>query len=119
MGNAKTILLWGQNDLLSSAVEYLLKTTKGWEVVCVSHENNLEELIEQVKFIHPDLIIINHTESVADAQKLVHSLQALPEIKIVTINFENNSMEVFSKQTEKITDTSDFLSFLEHDCAES
>ena len=38
-----------------------------------------------------------------------------PDVKVITLGFENNSMEVYSKQTIEIKQVSDLVSVLEKD----
>lgn len=116
MKKKKTIILWGHDDLLSSAVEHILKTHKDWEVVNISQEEDIEQLIQSLDTVYPDILIINKELGNDYAHFLVHALQEHPEIRIVTINFENNSMELFSKTKGWISEKSDFLMFLEQEC---
>jgi len=85
-------------------------------VVKIPQEEDVNELIQQMDMVNPDLVIINQDESVDYGLHPRPFAQRAPCDKIFTINFENNSMEMFSRQKEWITETSDFLTFLEAEC---
>jgi len=112
----KTVVLWGRGDLLSSSVELSLAAQKGWKVVNVYYdENNPETLIKTVDTINPDIVIMQKGDLAINMNLPTLLLHDHPELKVVTINHNNNMMEVFSKQNILITSVSDLTSIVETD----
>jgi len=112
---SKVIVLWGDDSLLLKAVESLLDTEDGFRVIRLSERLNNDLLIHRVKEACPDIFII-HEELIVEKMHLVTKfLQDLPKMKIITINFENNQVEVYNKQTICIKKSSDLLSIIEGD----
>jgi len=112
---SKTIIVWGQEDLLSTSVELLLMTQKEWNVVSVSDEEKLDVLIKTVDKVKPDVVIIpqwNHADS-SNLPTIL--LQDYPGLKVITVSANNNSMEVYSKQDIFISSASDLISAVEAD----
>jgi len=110
---SKKIVFWGRADLLDSSVESILASLAGWEVVCVSNKAGIKALNMAVKKANPDIIIIrfekNHTIPFLPMQ----IINDHPGIKVITLGFDNNSMEVYSKQTILIKQVSDLISVFE------
>ena len=108
----KKILLWGQDDLLSSSVELFLTAQQGWDVHNVSHQGNLETLIQVVDKVNPDVIVFNQDNSIGDPDLPTTILKNHPGLKVIGISLENNIMEVYCKQNVLIESVSDFISVI-------
>jgi len=111
--NSKKIVFWGRADLLDSSVESILASLVGWEVVCVSNKAGIKALNMAVKKAIPEIIIIriekDHTTPIFPMQLINDH----PGIKVITLGFDNNSMEVYSKKTILIKQVSDLISVFE------
>jgi len=110
---SKTILLWSQNDLLSSSVELFLSNQKGWEVISPSFEPNFEALVEIIDKIHPEVVIVQQGDSPSHLGLPAVLLQNYPWLKVITLNVNNNLVEVYCKQNILIKSASDLISVIE------
>jgi hypothetical protein len=110
----KTIVLWGHDDLLGTSVEFLLNTRKQvLDLIRVTDEQGMDGLIQAVNTIQPDVVVLcDQLCSVNDVLP-VQLMQDQQWIKLVIINPENNSVEVFSKQKLLIQEDTDLLSIVE------
>jgi len=112
---SKTIVLWGREDLLSSSVELFLTDHKGWKVVNISDEENFDALVQAVKKVNPDVVIIHQGNRARHSNVPMVLLQDHPGLKVITLNLKDNLMEVFSKQNILVKSASDLISVVEAD----
>jgi len=109
----KRVVLWGQEDMLGASVEYLLNISKNLNLIKISDRSDVNSLIEQVENTHPDVIVI-HQADYSDNQDLpMRLMQNQSWLKVIIVNLENNSVEVFNKQKVSINEGSDLLSIVE------
>ena len=114
MPNSKKIVFWGSADLLDSSLESILTSQSGWEVVCVSHKAGIRALNIAVEKTNPEIILIRYEKKIITKPFLpMQLINDHPGVKVITLGFENNSMEVYSKQTILIKQVSDLISVLE------
>ena len=106
----KKIVLWGQEDLLSSSVELFLTAQKGWHVLKISQEENFEALVLEVEEFHPDVVIIQQGDYASKSYPLMKLIQNHPKLKVITVSLRDNMMEVYSKENVLIESASDFIS---------
>ena len=109
MTTPKTIMLWGQEDLLGFTIELILSTQKGWRVINIASEGNCDALFQTVDKVGPDVIIF-HKENFDNNFQLPTALfKNRPNLKVFTANLSNNTIEVYSKQNIKIKSSSDLI----------
>jgi len=108
----KKIVLWGQDDLLSSSVELFLTSQQGWDVLKISQEENFEALILEVEKVHPDVVIIQQGDHASNSYPLMKLIEDHPKLRVITVSLRNNMMEVYSKQNVLIESASDFISVI-------
>ena len=111
----KTIVLWGRGDLLSSSVELFLATQKGWHIFNLPNDENLETLNKTVDELNPDVVIIHQWDRVGNLSLPTDLLQGRPGLKVITVNLENNVLEVYSKQNITVKSASDLISVVKAD----
>ena len=111
----KTIVLWGQGDLLSSSVELLLRAQKGWKVVNIPNDDDLNTLTKAVDLFNPDVVIIHQGYSTGDRNLPTALLRNRPEVKVISLDPKDNLMEVYSKQNVIVKTASDLISAVEAD----
>ena len=109
----KTAVLLGQESLLVCAVEFILKD---WRVVRISSEESYQELLKNIEAVNPSVVIIQQDEQAFDVQLLMQLLQDCPGLKVITVNPENNSIQVYNKQRVWIKEAADLLSIVEGAC---
>ena len=113
MAKSKMIVIWGRGDILSSSIELFLAAKADWKVVSVSNKEDLDALILAVETTQPDIVII-HRGCLDDRTNLsLQFLQDHPAIKVITINLENNAMDVYSKQKIMVKQASDLIAVIE------
>lgn len=114
--NSKVIVLWGDDDsLLLKAVETLLNTGEGLMVIRFSDRLSDDDLIQNVKEAHPDIFILHEELFIGKSHLLTKFLQDFPKLKIITLNLDNNQVEIYSKQAQTIQKSSDLLSIILYD----
>ena len=82
---SKMVLVWGQDDLLSWAVNFFLTTRKDWDVVSLSSERGIDFLIQEVETLNPDVVIVYQTKCVNSARLLMQLLYTRPELTKVYV----------------------------------
>jgi DNA-binding NarL/FixJ family response regulator len=124
MTKQKTVILWGQNDLLTRAMEMFLKADEKetWHVIRFPESECISALVEQVQKSKPDLVILYPSipEDASDPlmrlferQPELRVIADQPESKVITVNLENNEMQVYSKHSLTVRHASDLLSVIE------
>jgi hypothetical protein len=116
MSKRKTVLLWGQNDLLTQSMEMFLTAgeTEVWEVIKLSADECIAVLVEQVQKIKPDLVILYQAKAGDDCELLGKLIQEQPELRMITVSLENNVLQVYSKRSITVRQVSDLLSVIEN-----
>lgn len=112
MAKSKTIVIWGNQDLLGSSIEYFL-SGKGWRVFCISTKDEWEALIQAAETEPVDILIIHsgHHDHFADHPLLV--LEDYPSMQVISVSLENNMVEVYSKQKVVVKQASDLMTVIE------
>jgi hypothetical protein len=124
MTKTKKVILWGQDELLTKAMEILLgaEQAERWEVIRVSARQCACALVEQVQKIQPDLVILYQSKRRDASDPLVALLEEHPELRmiadqphlrLITVSLENNVMQVYSKQSITVRKVSDLLSVID------
>ena len=107
----KTIILWGQDDLLSGTVESLMIARREWDVIRIYDEKNPDLLLWEVARVKPDVVIVYRVD---DCPLLtMQLLEACRQIKLITFGLENNLLNVYSKKEVMVNEASGFLSAVE------
>jgi hypothetical protein len=105
----KTIILWGQDDVLIRAVEDLLGVETGWRLIRVLDDLNEVSLARTLAHFTPDVLIVHENAFGSDIRSLLGFVQAHSQLKIITIGLQNNQMEIFNKKRVCIREASDLL----------
>lgn len=115
MSKPRTIVLWGQNDLLTKAMEMFLTAdeSEAWNVIKLPANPCITTLVEQVQKIKPDLVILYQPKPGHDSEALGKLIQDQPDLRMITVSLENNVMQVYSKRTITVRQVSDLLSVIE------
>ena len=115
MSKPKKVILWGQNDLLTKAMEMFLTTGEAdaWEVIKLPGGQCLTVLVEEVQKIKPDLVILYQPLPHDDLDSLTKLMHDQPDVWMITFSLENNVMQVYSKRSITVRQVSDLLSVIE------
>ena len=110
----RTIILWGQDDVLMMAIETLVGTEGGWKMVRVSDELDDVSLAQLIEQVTPDVVIVHESTLSGNVRLLIKFIQDYPNLKIITIGLENNKMDIYTKKTICIRESSDLLAAIEN-----
>ena len=108
----RTAILWGREDLLGQAVESILTADRDWQVIKVLGTPDLRALTQEIEKTKPEIVIINQSHSADAFPVLVHLMERFPEMKIITVNPDNNLVEVYNKQKVCLEEVADLLSVI-------
>jgi hypothetical protein len=109
----RTLILWGREDLLGEAVESILRADKDWRDIKVLGNPDVSALAREVENFKPEIVIINRGPCEESFPPLLQIIENLPEVKIITVNPDNNLVEVYNKQKVRIEDISDLLAVID------
>lgn len=109
----KTILLLGQDDLLSTFVELLLSDQPGWEVVPVSMEQDPDEIFKALEHLEPDVVVSHEENCSCKSQVLPILFRSNPALKLISLSLKSNLMEIYSKQNILVQSAADLISAIE------
>ena len=115
MSKPRTVILWGQSDLFTKAMEMFLTAgeAQAWNVIKLPANQCITALVEQVQKRKPDLVILSESKPGDDAYSLSKLMQEEPDLRLITISLENNVMQVYSKRSITVRQASDLLSVIE------
>ena len=113
MTKPKTAILWGQDDLLPQAMEFFLTAGETWEVIRIAANQGIGSFVEQVQRSKPDLVILCQERFREDSDPLMKLFQDQPDLRVITVNLENNLLQVYSKHSITLRKVSDLLSIVE------
>lgn len=110
---SKKVIIWGRPDVLSWAVEHFLSTRKDWDVTSLSNELGLDGLMHEVENKQPDVVIIYQRTCARSAYIPAQLLLNYPSLSVITVNPDDNSMEVYNKKQIYIQEVSDLITVVE------
>jgi hypothetical protein len=111
---SKTAIIWGQDDLLSQAMEIFLRAEQTWEVIRIPIEKGINHLIEQAKRIGPDVIILYAGNCIHDISLPVQLIREQSNLRIIIVNLKDNQVQLYSTYSLIVRDVSDLLSIIEN-----
>lgn len=109
----RTAILWGREDVLGKAVEAILTADRNWQVIKVLGNPDVQALTREVELRKPEIIIINRGRCADGFPAPLHLIESFPELKIITVNPDNNVVEVYNKQKFCIEEVADLLSAID------
>ncbi|MBK8418022.1 hypothetical protein [Candidatus Villigracilis saccharophilus] len=113
MMKSRKVIVWGQDDLLSWAVNFFLTARKDWEVLSFSSDLGIDFLIRQVEDLRPDVVVVYQTKCVNSARMLMQLFYTRPELTMITVDPQENTMEVYNKKQILVKRVSDLISVVE------
>ncbi len=111
---SKKIVVWGCEDILSTSIEFFLAAIEDWKVVSIVSDEDRATLIQAIETTLPDIVILQQGRNNGSSNLPLQLLQDYPAIKVITINLDNNVMEVFSKQKIMVKQASDLITVIEN-----
>ncbi len=102
------------HPLFSQGVETLLRQREGFQIV--GHENDADKAIEVLKQLSPDIVVLDTSAPSPDSCQVILSiLNASPEIKIIGMNLENNTISIYSGEQRIVHQVQDLMQAIEND----
>lgn len=114
MKKPKTLILWGSDDLISQSVEHLLGGQENWTVLKISKERSIQNLVQEVERVKPKVVVITQMECDLDTLLPLRLIADHPELKVITVNLENNLLEVYNRQKVRVKEACDLISAVEN-----
>jgi hypothetical protein len=109
----RTIVVWGNGDILDSAVQFILSTKNEWNVVNISNSLDFKSLVNSLGNQPADIIIVNEADNQVFSRLPLMLLNEPRNMRVITISLENNVICVYSKQSLTVNKASDLLSVIE------
>lgn len=109
----KSIVVIGTVDILNAYIHTSLSRVQGWEIITLPGLAELDDFIQRKPSALLETFIIVHNEKehcLCDLQ--MHLLQEQPQLKMVVINPEDNTVELYCKQKTLLNDVSDLVSII-------
>ena len=109
----RKVILWGGDDLLSHAVALFLQKSQIIDVIQVSRDVGVENLIETMQKITPEVIFLclNTVDEYPTLPLRLINEQVC--LQVVTVGLESNLMQVYSKHNIHLKGASELLSIVE------
>lgn len=97
------------------AVASLLIKQNDWRVIRISDEASETQLVEQIQTVYPQVLIVHQDTLLGNLPLLIKFIQTCSKLKIITINLDNNGLEIFNKQTTCLKEVSDLMAIIADD----
>jgi len=110
---SRKVVLWGGDDLLVQAVSFFLQAGKDWDLIRVSNDGGVDQLVEDAKQIDPEVIILCQDRIDEGATLPLLLINEHLCLKVVTVSLESNLMQVYSKQNVILEGGAELLSIIE------
>ncbi len=113
MVKPKIVIMWGREDPVSWAIATSLGGDKEREVIRVSDEKDLMDVRRIVEATSASAIIIHQGDHAGNAFQPILFLRQYPDLKVIVVSLENNSIEVYNRKKVFIRQISDLLAVVE------
>jgi chemotaxis response regulator CheB len=104
-------LLVFANELMFVAVMSLLKSQPDLELVGVSAPNE-QDLFQAIDFYKPDILILDESNSPGQSTRPLRPLLYYPELRVITLNHEDNLLHIYQKRDVMVTRITDLVSVI-------
>lgn len=108
----RTAILWGREDLLGKAIESILARAGNWRVINLLGSHDSQSLVNKVETEKPDIVILNEGDSTDFFPPPISMMQYLPDLKLITVNGENNEMDVYTKNRFRIREVTNLITVI-------
>lgn len=112
MQKNETVLLWGNDDILITSIKNILGTAKNLEVVVMPENIEIDNLHQAIRRHKAESVIIHQDDPHLMSMISIRLLRDNPGLKLVTVNLDNNEVEIFSKVEIIIKAASDLISIV-------
>ncbi len=105
------VLIVENNLLIGAVIENLLAQEEDLELYSTVPENE-STLVEEVWQIKPDTIILNDDSKLIKPMRLLTSLINYPQIRVVVVNLNNDSVLVYDQQRTSLMQHDDLTAVI-------
>jgi len=113
VSDEKTAIVIGKENLLGYVVEQLLDSVKNWKTIRMTEDVDKKVSVTDIKNLNPEIVILCQKDQSIEIELLMRLLDECPGLKVVTVEMESNSIQVYSKQRVWIKNSAEFLSIVE------
>jgi len=113
--HVRKAVLWGEDDLLSQAIGLFLEANMTWDVIRVSKNRNADGLIDEVKRVNPEVVILREDRVGENSTLPLRLINEQCCLKVISVGLESNLLQVYSKQNVILQGVTDLLSIVETD----
>lgn len=115
MGGTTKVLIWGHDDVMSQGVEIFLRDSGDYEVIRAAEDVCYEVLIREIEQHNIDVVILNPGQQQRDSQLPLQLMKHFPGMKVITLNLECSSVDMYNKQIVWMHTVSDLLDLVKKD----
>lgn len=109
MGETTKVILWGRDDVICRGVEIFLRSYGDYDVRRIIGESCYEGLIQEIERENPDVVIINPGQQPDDSSLPLLLMRTCSSIKVITLDLEDCSVDVYYRQKVCMTQVSDLI----------
>jgi len=117
--DTKTIILWGEDDVLLHSVETVLNTRQDWKIARICDNWDDGTMIQEMKNVAPDAFILHEEMFLKKMHLFVKLAREFSAMKIITVSLENNFVNIYNRQTMAIKEARDLFSIIESNQTEN
>ncbi len=97
--------------LLGAGLEMLLQQNDNLEVIGISPGNE-EELIREIRYFNPSVIIIDETTYLTHTLRLLALLRKFHELRLVIVSANDNLIHIYHKHNLLLTKPADLINIV-------
>ena len=105
----RIVVLAGRETLVRTAIESLLVSDGQWELVSIPDIGNYHSIHQTIELIKPYAVIVFRDDQTESGQWL---MQDCSEIKVIEVSLEDNSVQIYNKQSIWLKEATDLLSVI-------
>jgi DNA-binding NarL/FixJ family response regulator len=98
-------------SVFGAGVQRLLAGAAGLEVIEFS-PGDYAELIQEIRRVQPDVIVLDEVTHLADPIRLLSFLQGHPELRLMVVSPNDNLVRVYDKYQVLVTQAADLISIV-------
>src|SRR4030042_3843829 len=111
----KMVVVWGNQNILSSSIQYLLAAKDDWKVVCISSIEDFNSIVLPIENQLSDIVIIHSGEQDGPSNLPLQLLEQHADIRVISISLVNNVMDIYNKQSLLVKEASDLITAIENE----
>jgi DNA-binding NarL/FixJ family response regulator len=109
MGMQRYFLIWN-HPLFYEAIRLSLRDAG---IECVGASQSLDEAFSQIKFLHPDTILIEEIEGGDTSARVIELIEASSiDIRIFRLNMNNNELKIYHREQKIVLQAEDLVNLI-------